>query len=370
MITLGVDAHKRVHVAVAVDEAGRELGEWRGANSRIGWRNLLDWSESFGPERQWGIEGAWNYGRGMAQHLVVNGEVVYEINTRWTALGRRRAKKLDKTDQLDARAVARFVRAEAPALPAVYADDETAVLDALCVEREGLLSDACRLRNQLHALLLQIDPEYQRRLPKLDSAAGIKVVSSYPLPRTDELARRRAAGVRRLGARLSLVLVHIAELTRQIETLARPRFERLTELCGISLLTAGTLAGILGPGRRFANDAQLAAYAGAAPLEASSAGRTRHRLNRGGNRRLNAVLYRIALTQAHHAPDARAYLDRRVSEGKTRREAMRALKRYIARAVWRLWQECGRQHEQDRAAELKTDEQQVAVRPFPLATAV
>lgn len=340
MITLGVDAHKMMHVAVAVDEAGHELGEWSGTNSEKGWRSVLAWSESFGSERQWGIEGAWNYGRGLAQRLVTSGETVYEINTRWTALGRRRAKKLDKTDRLDARAVARFVRCEAPALPVVYADDDTAVLDLLCAEREALLVEAGRLRNQLHALLMQVDPEYGVRLPKLDSVAGIKATTNYPLPKADGLQRRRAAGVRRLAARMSLTLLHAQELEQQIEELAALRFTPLTQLCGISLLTAGTLAGILGPGRRFTTDAQLAAYAGAAPLEASSAGRVRHRLNRGGNRRLNAVLYRIALTQAHHSIEARAYLDRRTAEGKTRREAVRALKRYIARGVWRLWQQC------------------------------
>ena len=114
----------------------------------------------------------------------------------------------------------------------------------------------------------------------------------------------------------------------------------MTRLCGVDLLAAGALGGILGPGRRFTTDTQLAAYAGAAPLPASSAGLVRHRLNRGGNRLLNAILYRITLTQAHYSVQARAYLDRRVSEGKSRREAMRALRRYIIRAVWRLWQEC------------------------------
>jgi transposase len=84
----------------------------------------------------------------------------------------------------------------------------------------------------------------------------------------------------------------------------------------------------------------VAAYAGTAPLETSSAGRVRHRLNRGGNRRLNAILYRIVLTQARHSSEARTYLNRRMSEGKTRKEAVRALKRFIIRAVWRLWQEC------------------------------
>jgi transposase len=98
-------------------------------------------------------------------------------------------------------------------------------------------------------------------------------------------------------------------------------------------LTAGALAGLLGPGRRFATDAQLAAYAGVAPLEASSAGRVRHRLNRGGNRRLNAILHRMAIAQARSSPAARAYLTRREAEGKTRREALRALKRFLVRTT-------------------------------------
>src|SRR3989304_1113739 len=97
---------------------------------------------------------------------------------------------------------------------------------------------------------------------------------------------------------------------------AAEAFPPLTRLCGVNLLTAGALAGILGPGNRFSSEAQLAAYAGAAPLEASSAGRLRHRLNRGGNRRANCVLYRIVLTQASHLPEAKAYIERRGAEGK------------------------------------------------------
>ena len=109
---------------------------------------------------------------------------------------------------------------------------------------------------------------------------------------------------------------------------------------GVGFYTAGALAGILVPGQRFRSEAHLAAYAGVAPLEASSAGLVRHRLNRGGNRRLNALLYRIALSQARSCEQAQAYLARRQAEGKTWREAMRALKRYLIRAIWRLWQEC------------------------------
>jgi transposase len=339
MITIGVDAHKRVHVALAVDDGGRELGHWRGPNTLAGWQEVLIWAEAFGAPRRWGVEGAWSYGRSLAQHLVGHGETVFEINTRWTALGRRGARKPGKTDRLDARSVALFVRQEAPALPAVNPDDETAVLDLFASQREDVLAESVRIRNQLHALLSHVDPEYDRRLPNLRSKSCVAALEVYATDDEREIQQQRAACIRRLAARLKLTLEQVDLLSDEIERRAVP-FSPLTQICGINLLTAGILAGILGPGSRFSTDAQLAAYAGAAPLEASSAAYVRHRLSRGGNRRLNSILYRIALTQAHYSPNARAYICRRVAEGKSPREAKRALKRFIVRAIWRAWQEC------------------------------
>jgi transposase len=340
MITIGVDAHKRLHVALALDEAGRVLGQWRGANHRAGWAELHRWAAELGGPRQWGIEGAWTYGRGLAQHLVEAGEAVYDVNARLTAEGRRRARRRDKSDRLDARAVAEVLRREGAALPPVGAEDETAILELLVAERDGALAEATRLRNQLHALLAQLDPEYRADLPSLTSRAGVAALEAYAGPGDRPLDRERAATVRRLAQRLRLALDQADEVAGQIRARAQAGFSPLTGLCGVSLLTAGALAGILGPGRRFPTEARLAAYAGVAPLEASSAGRVRHRLNRGGNRRLNAILYRIALTQARCSPEARAYLARRRAEGKTRKEAVRALKRFLVRAIWRLWQRC------------------------------
>ena len=335
MLTIGVDAHKRTNMAVAIDAAGREVARWRGPNSVDGWRQLAAWAATLGEDARWGIAGAWNYGRGLAQSLVEAGAAVYEVNARWTAAGRRRARTRGKSDGLDARAVARVVWREAEALPPVTADDETAVLDLLVTERAGLVAEATRLRNQLHQLLLQLDPDYRRRIPSLKTQRGLRAVATYATDDPRPLPQQRAAAVRRLAERLQLLVAQAQALAVQIRERAA-RFAPLTAICGVDLLTAGALAGLLGPGRRFASDAQLAAYAGVAPLEASSAERVRHRLNRGGNRQLNAILYRIALTQARCSPEARAYLDRRVSEGKTRREALRALKRFIARTMWTM----------------------------------
>jgi transposase len=334
-----VDAHKRLHVAAAVDEAGRVVAQWQGDNSAAGWDAVTEWARALGAPRQWGIEGAGSYGQGLARHLVALGEVVYEVNSRLTAAGRRGARRSGKSDALDAVAIVRAVLREGADLPRVQAADEAAILDLLVAEREAAQAEATRLRNQVHALLHQLDPLYRQQIPSLVTAAGLVALEQYRASSRHPLDQERAAAVRRLGQRLRLAVEQAAELARQIERRAGARFSPLTQVYGVKGLTAGALAGILGQ-RRFANEAQLAAYAGVAPLEASSAGATRHRLNRGGNRRLNAILYRIALTQARSSPDGKPYVERRMAEGKTWREAIRALKRYLIRAIWRRWQEC------------------------------
>jgi hypothetical protein len=123
----------------------------------------------------------------------------------------------------------------------------------------------------------------------------------------------------------------------QIRHLARSHYEPLTKLCGVNLLTAGILAGMLGPAFRDRSPARRLRRHVAAGGVVSWSG-----LNRGGNRRLNSVVYRVALTQAHFLAQARAHIERRISEGKSRREAHRCLRRYIVRAIWRLWRECSR----------------------------
>jgi transposase len=337
---LGVDAHKAVHVAVALDGAGQLLGEWSGPNSAAGWEELATWAHSWGAHRQWGIEGAWGYGRGLAQYLVVRGEGVCEINTRWTAAERKRARNRSKSDVRDAQAIALYLWREGATLPRVGADDASAVLAVLVTQRDAAVAEATQVRNQAHHLLLQLDPTYRSHLPGLTTPAGIAALEQYQPLGTDPLTDARASALRLLGQRLRLATAHAEQLQEQIEAQARQSCAPLIRLKGVNALTAGMLAAHLGPGRRFRTDADLALYAGVAPLEVSSAGRVRHRLNRGGNRQLNAILYRIALTQLRCWPPAQDYVARRMSEGKTKLEAIRALKRHLVRVIWRLWGEC------------------------------
>ena len=321
MLTIGVDAHKRVHEAVALDAVGQERGRRRVPNSAAGWHELLAWAAGAGGAegpRRWGIEGAWGSGRGLAQHLVAAGEPVYEVSPRWTAEARKSARRPGKSDALDALAVARLVLQDATTLPPVGAEDATAVLDLLTAERAAALAEATRLRNQLHHLLLQLDPEYEAHLPALRTAAGLAAVEGYAAPGPRDLDQQRAAAVRRLAQRLRLAVDQAEAVAAQIRARAQAGFVALTRLCGVSLLTAGALAGILGPGQRFATNTQLAAYAGVAPLEASSAGRVRHRLNHSATHRLNAILSRIAITQAGASAQAKAYLAPHAADGKSR----------------------------------------------------
>jgi transposase len=341
MLAIGVDAHKRVHAAVAVDAMGRQVATWRGANTPAGWQDLADWGQALGRERQWGIEGAWQYGRGLAQHLVAAGEGVVDVNPRLTAGERRAGRERGKSDRLDARSVARVVSRDASALPVVPAEDGTSVLALWSQERTQLGREATRLRNAAHQLLALLDPGYQATLGDLTTATAVQALVDYTVAeRDDVLAQARAATVRRLGVRLALVREQLALLTRQLEAVGTQYLGPLDDIYSVGPLTASELAGQLGPGQRFDSDARLANHAGAAPLEASSGEVVRHRLNRGGNRQLNAILERIALTQGRGDPSGRAYLARRRAEGKTDREARRALKRFLCRPILRAWQAC------------------------------
>jgi transposase len=338
-LTIGVDAHKRVHAAVAVDALGREQARWRGANTPAGWQALAQWGQALGAERQWGIENAWQYGRGLAQTLVADGEAVVDVNPRLTASERRGSREQEKSDRLDARSVARVAARDAASLPRVAAEDGTSVLALWTQERAQLQHDATRLRNETHQLLTLLDPAYQTTLGELTTPAAVAALVDYaPSEQTDVLAQARAAAVRRLGSRLQLVSEQLAEVTERLEAVGRQHLQELDAIYGVGPLSASELAAFLGPGQRFATDAQLARHAGAAPLEASSGEVVRHRLNRGGNRQLNAMLERIARTQGRGHAAAQAYLARRRQEGKTQREARRALKRFLCRPILHAWQ--------------------------------
>ena len=339
MIWIGIDAHKRVHQALALSADG-VLGQKTIANTAVGWTELLRWARSW-PERIWAVEGSGSLGRGVAQFLVVGGERVHEVNPRWTAQRRRGLRRPGKSDVLDAQAVARLLREEGESLPLVQAETvATASLQLWSRLRDDLVSDMTRLRNRLHALLLLCDPEYKHVIRSLRSRTGIQAARSYTAPGAGQLDRVRELAVRQVAEQIALLMDQERELRTNIESSLRQHFLPLLEIAGVQSIVAAGLIAELGMPRPGFGVPQLAVLAGAAPVEASSAGGVKHRLSRGGNRRLNMLLYLIALAQERAYPPAQAYMARRQQEGRTPREARRALKRHLVRRIWHQWQAC------------------------------
>lgn len=339
MIWIGVDAHKQLHQAVAISEAGI-IGERTIRNSEPEWAALFEWAGQW-PERVWAVEGAWYLGRGLAQYLAAQGERVHEVNGRWTAARRRGMRRPGKSDRLDARSVATLLREEADTLPRVFPEqDPEAIVQLWSREHATLNEEKTRVVNRLHALLLQCDPQYKTTFPDLQARAAIAELQRYVAPGAGDLARERERAVRRQGVQLALLDEQERELEAKLRRVAKERFSPLTAIEGVGPIIAGALVSELGRPRPGFREEHLAAEAGVSPLEASSAGGVRHRLNRTGNRRLNMLFHQIVLTQGRIYPPARAYLARRRADGLTDREARRALKRHLVRRVYRAWLAC------------------------------
>ncbi len=209
MLTIGVDAHKRVHAAVAVDALGREVAHWRGPNGLAGWQELAAWATGLDPERTWGIEGAWQDGRGLASHLVAAGDAVVEVNPRLTAAERRGSRTADTSDRLDARAVARVTLREAATLPAMAPADGASVAAIWTQERAQLGAEATALRTQAHQVLAQVlpdDPTTHPEFVHLTSPAAVAALAAFRMgPAAGVLAQAWTGQLQRLGARLAQV---------------------------------------------------------------------------------------------------------------------------------------------------------------------
>jgi transposase len=328
MIVIGVDVHKQAVTAVAVDEAGRLLGE---QTVQVGSDGLLAWAAGLGGERLWAVEDCRRLSRWLERQLLAAGEALVRVPPKLMAPERRAGRGRGKSDPIDALAVARAALRE-PGLSRPRADEEPfRELKLLVDHRDAVVDERRRTQQRLRWHLHQLDPTFEVPLRMLARASHLERVSRW-LARQDQELQVRLA--RDLVTRCRKLDREIAELDRELEQRTTELAPALLDLPGCGAITAAKLLAEIGPIGRFGSDAQLARHSGVAPLEASSGRTQRHRLDRGGNRQLNAALHRIALTQARVHPPARAYLDRKRSEGKGRREALRCLKRLLVRTVY------------------------------------
>jgi len=328
MIVIGVGVHKQSVAAVAVDEAGRMLEE---KTVSVGREELLEWASALSVERLWAVEDCRRLTRWLERQLLAAGEELVRVPPTLMAPERRSGKGRGKSDAIDALAVARAALRE-PQLSRPRADEEPfRELKLLVDHRDGIVDERRRVHQRLRWYLHQLDPTFAVPLRMLARKSHLERVSRWLARQQQELQVTLA---RELVTRCRALDREIAELDRELERRTAAIAPALLELPGCGAITAAKLLAEIGPIGRFNNDAQLARHSGVAPLEASSGRIQRHRLDRGGNRQLNAALYRVAITQARmHAP-ARAYLERKRAEGKSRREAIRCLKRLLIRIVF------------------------------------
>jgi transposase len=328
MIVIGVDVHKHSLTAVAVDQLGRPLAERSGPVEN----ELVAWARSLADGRLlWAVEDCRHVTRGLEQLLLGAGERLVRVPPRLTAPERRRGRTRGKSDRLDALAVARAALRE-PRLDGPRPQEpRLRELKLLVDHRDDLVAERRRCQQRLRWHLHELDPSLRVPLGALDRTVWLERLRRQ-LARRGQTTQARIA--RELLGRCRELTRSIAELDRELQERMQTTAPRLLELAGCGPISGAKLVCEIGPIERFASDAQLARHAGVAPLDASSGKHQRHRLDRGGNRQLNCALHRIAVTQGRVHSPARAYLERKQSEGKTRREAIRCLKRQLARTVY------------------------------------
>ena len=328
MIVIGVDVHKHSLTAAAVDEAGRLLGELTVDYPDEG---LLAWAAQLGSERLWALEDCRHVTRALERRLLAEGEELVRVPPKLTGATRRAGRQRGKSDPIDALAVARVALREPDLDRPRPGEERYRELKLLVVHRDDLVDERRRCQQRLRWHLHQLDPSFVVPAGALDRAIWLDRVARWLARRTPEVQVRIA---RDLVSRCRSLTRTIGALDRELATMSAKTAPALLELPGCGGLTAAKLLAEIGPIERFRTDAQLARHGGVAPLQASSGRTQRHRLDRGGNRQLNCALHRIAITQARVHPAARDYLERKKAEGKSNREAIRCLKRQLARTIF------------------------------------
>ena len=329
-VMIGVDPHKGSHTAVAIGAAEEPLGQLRVRASAAQAERLVAWAAEW-PERTWAVEGAGGLGYLLAQQLVAAGELVLDIQPKLGARVRLLATgATNKNDPNDALSVA-IAALRSPARRVVTAEDHAAVLKVWSKRHRDLGRARTQVVCRLHAVLCELVPggiakeitaaQATHFLEQIEPSGAVAAARC-------ELAAEFTGDLRRIDAQMRGTKKRLTAAVRASGT-------TVTEVFGVGPVIAATMIGYVADVSRFPSRDRFAAYNGTAPIEVSSGNRTIHRLSRRGNRRLNHAIHMAAVTQIRHRhSDGRAYYDKKLAEGKTRKEALRALKRRVSDAIY------------------------------------
>jgi transposase len=333
LVILGVDTHADAHVAVALDGLGRRLGHKTVPSTEAGYAALVGWAEEFGALARAGIEGSGSFGVGLARFLRARGVEVVEVNRP----NRQHRRRFGKHDTTDAEAAARALQADTVTGELKSADGIAEMVRTLHVARRSALKARTQAANQLRALLVTAPEELRAELRGLSTAKLVATAARFRPGDLKDLRAMTKLAMRSVARRHQRLSEEIVELDEQIARLVSEAVPTLTSLRGVGTDTAASLLVAVGDNpERLKSEASFARLCGVAPVPASSGKTVRHRLNRGGNRDANRALHVLALGRMSWDKRTREYVARRTAEGKSKREILRCLKRYVAREVYRI----------------------------------
>jgi transposase len=332
-VTGGVDTHLDVHVAAALDPLGGLLGTERFPTDRAGYQALLAWLQSFGAVSKVGVEGTGSYGAGLARFLRRAHVDVIEVD-RPNRAARRRSGKSDPLDAVEAARAALGGRA---ASISKSKDGDIEAIRVLVVAKRSARQARVKAVTQMRHLVVTAPDQLRGRLKGLTVAALVTEAAGLRPSRSgDPVTAAHKASLRSLAHRVEGLEEEIAELDERIEQLLRAAAPELLARFGVGPDTAAALLVTAGDNpERLHSEAAFAHLCGVAPIPASSGKSTRHRLDRGGDRKANSALWRIVMVRIAHDPATTAYFERKVKEGRSKRDVIRLLKRYVAREVYR-----------------------------------
>jgi transposase len=339
-VTGGVDTHSEIHVAAVVDQVGRVLGSETFAATEAGYRAALAWMRTHGRLEIVGVEGTGSYGTGLARYLTGQDVAVVEV----ICPNRQARRRRGKSDTADAVAAAlAALNGEASGIPKAH-DGAVESIRALRVARRGAVKAATQASNQLRDLIVTAPEPLRAKLVSLSTSARVALAARFrPGDLTDPVGATKQA-MAGLARRYQQLQAEITDLDAALETLVvQVAPARFVASQGVGLQVAATLLTTLGDNPdRLRSEASFAALCGVSPVDASSGKQRRHRLNRGGDRQANSALWRIVFVRMSHDPRTKAYVAKRTAEGKTTKEIMRCLKRYVAREVYKILVQSGR----------------------------
>jgi transposase len=332
-VTGGVDTHLDVHVVAALDEKGTLLGVEAFETTRLGYKKLLAWLEDFGPVTLVGVEGTSSYGAGLTRHLHAEGIAIVEVDRP----NRQRRRRKGKSDPEDAIAAARAAFSGDANGAAKTQDGNVEAMRVIRMARLSARRSRTLALNQMRALISTAPEPLRDELRHLSVARLLARAASYRPGTKRDLVSLNKLTLRTLARRAIDLENEVKSYDALLEPLVAETAPELVAALGIGTDSAAALLVAAGDNpHRLRSEAAFAHLCGTSPIDASSGKHERHRLNRNGDRQANSALWHIVITRMVYDPRTTAYIERRMKEGLTKKEAFRCLKRYIAREVYGL----------------------------------